>query len=322
MSYFNNKILELSPDVYVIPGATNVGVITDNKSEELEVYLVDTGNTEVDGEYVLEVLEEFFNFSNKKYKIKAIINTHAHADHCGGNAVIQSRTNCEIWISQFEKGSLENPYYHTAILWGGNPPKDIDTVYYRPEPCLPTKIYTEEDKIELATTTITFVSLPGHSFDSYGILATSSDGKKTLFAGDAIFPRLEIGKYNLPFTLNYSNYLSSLDKISNLGQLDWCIPGHGDFITKNVEETIEINKISLYEIETCIVRLLKTNQQLSTDVMVQKVANTFDIKMSVRQYSLVHFTVNCFLSTLRNNGILKIEIVDNIPYWKLKEQNQ
>ncbi len=318
MSYFNNKILELTQGTYVIPCSTNIGIILDNKEKESDVYIVDSGNTEVDGEYILEVLDEFFEFSNKKYTVKAIINTHAHADHCGGNAIIQKNTNCEIWVSKFEKGSLENPYYHTTILWGGNPPKDIDTVYYRPDSCVPTKIYSENDKIKLSTVEISFIPLPGHSFDSYGILATSSNGQKTLFAGDAIFPRLEIGKYSLPFTLNQTNYLSSLDKIESLGNLDWCIPGHGDFISKNVAETIEINKIAIYEIETCIKRIIKKNEKITTENIVKLVADTFDLQLSVRQYALVHFTIKCFLTTLKNNGVLKIDITDNILYWKLK----
>ena len=62
MSYFNNKILELTQGTYVIPCSTNIGIILDNKEKESDVYIVDSGNTEVDGEYILEVLDEFFEF--------------------------------------------------------------------------------------------------------------------------------------------------------------------------------------------------------------------------------------------------------------------
>ena len=144
MSYFNNKMLELIPGIFVIPGNTNIGVITDQKESITEVYIVDSGNTEVDGEYILETLDEYFKFSNIEYKVKAIINTHAHADHCGGNAIIQKNTQCEVWASHFEKGSLENPNYHTSILWGAIAPKEIDTIYYRPEPCTFTKSFCND----------------------------------------------------------------------------------------------------------------------------------------------------------------------------------
>ena len=57
MSYFNNKILELTQVTYVIPCSTNIGIILDDKEKESDVYIVDSGNTEVDGEYILEVLD-------------------------------------------------------------------------------------------------------------------------------------------------------------------------------------------------------------------------------------------------------------------------
>ena len=57
---------------------------------------------------------------------------------------------------------------------------------------------------------------------------------------------------------------------------------------------------------------------MSTDLVVKEVADAFDLKMNVRQYSLIHFTIKCFLTTLRNNGSLKMEISDNILYWKTK----
>ena len=59
-------------------------------------------------------------------------------------------------------------------------------------------------------------------------------------------------------------------------------------------------------------------ETITTENIVKIVADTFDLKLSVRQYALVHFTIKCFLTTLKNNGVLKIEIIDNILYWKLK----
>ena len=75
----SKNMTELIPGVFVIPGVTNVGVITDSKKSE--IYLIDTGRTEDQGLQMFEVLQKKF----PEYKIKAIINTHAHADHTGAN---------------------------------------------------------------------------------------------------------------------------------------------------------------------------------------------------------------------------------------------
>ena len=64
MDNLTAKIIELSSGVYVIPGTTNVGVIINendsSKASAVEVYLIDSGCTEIDGEYVLDVLKAFF----------------------------------------------------------------------------------------------------------------------------------------------------------------------------------------------------------------------------------------------------------------------
>ena len=99
----SSDLTELAPGVYVIPGVTNVGVITDttnskkqNEHPETKVYLVDAGRTEEQGLTVLNTVTNFFNESGINFRIEAIINTHAHSDHTGADAIIQQKTNCKI----------------------------------------------------------------------------------------------------------------------------------------------------------------------------------------------------------------------------------
>ena len=70
MENFSTKMVELSDGVFVIPGNTNVGVIitqnfekdffgteTENQNEcKNQIILVDSGCSEIDGEYFLDVL--------------------------------------------------------------------------------------------------------------------------------------------------------------------------------------------------------------------------------------------------------------------------
>ena len=46
MDNLSAKIIELSQGVYVIPGSTNVGVITSYEDSCTQVYLIDSGCTE------------------------------------------------------------------------------------------------------------------------------------------------------------------------------------------------------------------------------------------------------------------------------------
>ena len=92
MENFSTKMVELSDGVFVIPGNTNVGVIitqnfekeffgteTENQNEcKNQIILVDSGASEIDGEYILDVLKDFFERQQESFCVKAIFSTHCH----------------------------------------------------------------------------------------------------------------------------------------------------------------------------------------------------------------------------------------------------
>ena len=87
---------KIAENIYIIPGPTNVGVITDFQNQ---IYLIDSGTSNGDAERIKEELDK--TFSN--YTLKAIINTHSHADHAGGNAFFKEKTGCKIFIQKKRK---------------------------------------------------------------------------------------------------------------------------------------------------------------------------------------------------------------------------
>ena len=68
--------VEVSEHTGYIPGAVNIGVLRNGN----EVILIDTGLDKDSGRKTRRLLEEH------GLQLKAIINTHSHADHFGGNA--------------------------------------------------------------------------------------------------------------------------------------------------------------------------------------------------------------------------------------------
>lgn len=71
-----------------------------------DVSLVDTGycaHQQMTVDLVINAL--------KQHGLKAlntVVNTHLHSDHCGGNAALSGRFNCEIWIPEAEAIAVQN----------------------------------------------------------------------------------------------------------------------------------------------------------------------------------------------------------------------
>ena len=304
-------IINISDCIYYISGPTNIGIIEEQLSDtKSNLYMIDSGCNTEDGKRIFTEITEYF--SKKDITIKAIINTHSHADHCGANNYIKQKTNCEIWITENEQGSLINPFLQPIISWGGNPLPEINSSYYVAEKTVPNKIINTNEKLTLNNgIKLSFINLPGHYFEMIGILC-ENDNKKILFASDGIFGRKNIGKYWIPFLYDVKEFKNSLDTISSLNA-DFCIPGHGE-PTSQIEETVELNKIAIISNEQCILEALKHKNQTQEDIL-KYVADKNEINLHIAQYMLIGCTIKAYLTFLYNEGKISYHIKENKMYW-------
>lgn len=340
MENFSTKILELSDGVFVIPGNTNIGVIitqnfekdfhcentssccaSDCEPVKKHVILIDSGCSEIDGEYVLDVLDNFFENAEESYEIKAIISTHCHADHVGGHNFIKQKTNCKIYSHFNEKWGMETPLLQSATLWGGYPPHELRTLYFKPEQTNVDYTVSQKDEFSLSDgRKITFMELHGHSQCSLCVVVHTKDDGKILFSGDSIFPKSEIGKHWIPLIINPVEFMESLDIICKEQNVLWCIPSHGDFLAKNIEETAELNKIAILSTRMCIFEALKKEPKTAEEI-VKYVADKNNLEMSVGQFALINSTVRSYLSVMHDAKEIKMKIEDNRLYFYLNEKN-
>ena len=324
MDNLSARIIELASGVYVIPGTTNVGVITnETESSSIEVYLVDSGCTEIDGEYVLDVLKAFFEQQGQSFSLKAILTTHGHADHCGAHNILKDETGCELWASENERCNMESPIVQAAALWGAYPPHELRTLFFMPSPTSVDHIISENEVIELSgSRTISFMRLTGHSYNALCVIITDKKEHKVIFPGDNIFPRNEIMNHWIPLILNPVDFMDSLDKLCAIENVDWCIPSHGDFLKRNINEAAELNKIAIISTRTCILDSLKTKKKLTAEEIVKYVADKNDMQLSLSQYALIHSTVKSYISIMHDAREIIMEIDNNKLYFSLKENNE
>ena len=325
MDNLTARIIELSAGVYVIPATTNVGVITSendsSNDSSVDVYLIDSGCTEIDGEYVLDVLKAFFEQKGQYFTLKAIITTHGHADHCGAHNFLKEETGCALWAAKHEQGAMETPIIQGTVLWGGYPPHEMRTLFFMPSPTYLDRYLTAEETIKLSGgRTISFMELKGHSYENLCVIISDKKNKKVIFPGDNIFPRNEIINHWIPLILNPVQYMESLDQLCAIENVEWCIPRHGDFLKRNINEAAELNKIAIISTRTCILDSLKTKKRLTAEEIVKYVADKNGMKLSFSQYALVSSTVKSYIAVMHDAREIKMEVSDNKLYFSLPVQ--
>lgn len=145
----------------------------------------------------------------------AILNTHLHSDHCGGNAALADEFGCRISVPSGEFGKVR--------AW------DESMLTYRPtgQHCPRFScdgILVPEDSITLTDRSWRILASPGH--DPESVMLYEPD-LRLLISADAlwedgfgvVFPELEGFQA-------FAAVRSTLDLIASL-PVEWVIPGHG-----------------------------------------------------------------------------------------------
>ncbi len=326
---------QLTDSVYYIPGPTNVGVIAERPPRSgaaadggadkgagsaspagkrgTAVYLVDSGGSAADGERVYAALERLFPEDEGGFQLKAVINTHSHADHSGGNAALRRKTGCGIMATAGEKGSLENPETQPALAWGGRPLPELRTDYYKCEKSDVTDVISAGAHIALAGgARIDFTALPGHYFDMIGVICTESDGRRVIFTGDAVFGRGSILKYWIPFLYDVRAFKRTLDRLCGMRAFRF-VPSHGEPVAR-IEETAELNKIAVLSTETCILNILKRHPATQEEILAEAAAMN-GIRLALPQFVLIGCTLRSYLTYLYEEHKIRFTLEDNRMLW-------
>ncbi|MDO7787217.1 MBL fold metallo-hydrolase [Desulforamulus aquiferis] len=292
------SLTKLTDTVYVLQAPTNIGLIA---APDGQAVAIDSG---IDDSIARKLLKEA---DKEGLQVKAIINTHSHADHIGGNHFIVGRTGAGVFTSALEAPYVEQPLYEPYTLTGGAYPwKELQNKFLLARASKVTEML-QPGEFSIHGLDLNIISLPGHSLGQIGVQA---DG--VLFCGDSFISSNLLQKHGIPYNVNIHDYLETLDKLSKTN-CNWYVPAHGT-PSSNITEDLEVNRDKVLSLIQMVESLLSDPQEI--DTLVSNICSALEVKAAnTGIYYLYRTAVTAYLSYLYQLGRAKTEMDNNRLFW-------
>ena len=256
--------------------------------------LIDTGNDKDAGKKVLKVLDA------QGWQLAAVINTHLHADHIGGNKLVANRTGAAFYGPSIVSAVGSHPMLEPTILYGGYPPKQLRSKFLMAEP---SDVRPLEEADLQALGGLEVLPLSGHSMDMIGIRTPDN----VVFLADCVFSEETTQKYHVNFQYDIAKALETLDAVEVL-QADWFVPSHAA-PCKDIRPLAEANRAKMLEIADLLLELCRDGA--SFEHILAGVFTHYGLEMTIPQHALVGSTVRSYLAWLADTGRMELQIEEN-----------
>lgn len=211
------ELTSLGRGVHVLRGAVNGGLV----ETEAGLVAIDTGLDRGAGNRVLRAAEALGR------PLCAIINTHAHADHHGGNAQILRRVSVPVYAPAAEAAVIREPRYEPLYLFGAEPVAALRSKFLLAEPSPVDHALEPGATVEIGGRTFAFPAFPGHALGQVGVRVDPDGPAPVLFAADAFFGAEALEKHGVPYLVDAASMRASLDAVAATPAARY-VPGHGE----------------------------------------------------------------------------------------------
>lgn len=287
------ELIQATEQSYYIENPSKIGIV---KLNEADVCLIDSGSDKDAGRKVRQILDAH------NWHLTAIYNTHANADHIGGNKYLKGQTGCKIYAPDINCEFTKHPVLEPAFLYGGFPPKDLRHKFLMAQ---------ESDAEELTKETLPdgfeIIPLPGHYFDMVGF-RTPDDA---VFLADCLSSRQTLDKYQISFIYDVDAYIKTLERVKTMTAKIF-IPAHAE-ATEDIVPLAQYNIDKVWETAEQIASLCQT--PTTFEDLLQKLFTACGLTMNFEQYVLIGSTVRSYLAWLKDTGRLTAAFEENKLFW-------
>lgn len=234
------------------------------------------------------------------WTLETLINTHSHADHCGGNAYFVQMYGCRLIAPGLEGAFVRFPVLEPSFLYGGFPPKPLRNKFLMAQPSAPADAALPEG--------FSLIPLPGHSFDMVGV-RTPDD---VLFLADCLTGENILNKYHIGFLYDVEQYLATLSAVEGI-QAALFVPAHAE-PTEDIRPLARANRAKLEEILALILALCAA--PLTQEELLKRVFDHYGLTLDFGQYVLAGSTLRSCLAYLLDHGRVEAVFLENRLLWK------
>jgi glyoxylase-like metal-dependent hydrolase (beta-lactamase superfamily II) len=299
--YPDLRLQHLVDQVYYVPGASNVGLVV---GECQQAFLIDTGVGTRSGRMLLQLLQD------QGLHLAAILNTHGHGDHVGGNAYLVEQTKALVYAPLHDSVAIQHPIWGTMCLFcGAEPPAGIAVPRFAPAPCAIDQIVTE-GPMKIVGVQVQVVPLPGHTGSHTGYIVNG-----VFFTGDVLAGEVELANAPLSYAYSVTRRLQSLEKLRGYS-CQYYVPGHGE-VRQDIAALVERNIAQVTSVLDWIKGYLSQRSAEANELLVALCAQYGIVLHNIREYFYWYPIVQSCLSHLSNTGQIRHEVTGNRLLWQI-----